>query len=382
MMSHCKFLLIALALLSLFAQAQSKCFPPELQHQAKDAATIQRLENAWSTAFLKGDDELEKCLLVPEFTEILSDGSIKHLDDELKLATANQGKNLTIPSFPAVAVSLHGNAAAAFGTSESKGTSNKRRWWFVDYYVWENDQWHAYFAQQTPVSDQFIAKQLKTGRFLYRTLVQGKDGGTSEISIGEGASPDTFVYSNHVTGQLSQQWESVAGAHFQPISANLSFGEGENPRPAFDLKYEGSHVTGFFVRRSSQEKVSVDDNVGPDTVDQRIDWAAAISQVILIAGHEFDFHVFDPGSGRSHVSARVAGSETVRVPAGTFQAIRIIYQIDKSSGRETYQVRTNIAGPRMLLKEEFPNGAVTACESAGLVPPPETGRRQKNMTAH
>src|SRR5262249_16638324 len=153
-------LLVLVFLFSVFAQAQTNCSRPELQNQARDAATIQRLENAWSTAYLKGDIDLEKCLLLPEFVEIFSDGTIKHLDDELELARVNQGKNLPIPNFPAVTVTLQGNAAAAYGVAESKGSGKQRRWWFVDHYVWEANRWQVYFAQQTLIPDRFNAKQL------------------------------------------------------------------------------------------------------------------------------------------------------------------------------------------------------------------------------
>jgi hypothetical protein len=213
----------------------------------------------------------------------------------------------------------------------------------------------------SPGSSEANASQLRTGRFSYRTTMQERDAGSSEISIREGASRGTFVYSNHVTGQFSQQWEAIASANFAPISAKLSFGDGEALRPAFELQYKNGRVTGFVVPLHSDSggKRKVDVKVMPDTVDQRIDWAAAISQKELIRGREFAFHVFDPGSGNSQVTARVVGAEQVQVPAGNFEAVRIIYEIQKSSGTEVYQVLTNLNGPRMLLKEEFPNGAVT-----------------------
>ena len=45
--------------------------------------------------------------------------------------------------------------------------------------------------------------------------------------------------------------------------------------------------------------------------------------------------------------------------SGTFEAVRIIYRIEKTRGPEVYQILTNRDGPRMVLKEEFPNGAVS-----------------------
>jgi hypothetical protein len=134
------------------AQAAAACDRPELHGQKRDAATIRRLERAWSVAFLTGDTQLESCLLLPAFTEILGDGRLQHLGDELALARANRGKRLPIPDFPDESVLLRGDAAVAYGVSTSKGADGQvRRQWFADYYVWDRGAWRVYFAQQTPI---------------------------------------------------------------------------------------------------------------------------------------------------------------------------------------------------------------------------------------
>ena len=207
------------------------------------------------------------------------------------------------------------------------------------------------------------ANHLKTGRFLYRTLLNGKDAGNSNISIRKIPGSSNLIYTNHVTGQFSQQWEAIAAPTFVPISAKLIFGEGDHAHPAFELKYQGGRVTGFaFVKQPSNAsgkiKVDVDVEVLPDTVDQRIDWAAVMAQE-MAPGREFEFHVFDPGAGNSRVTGRIVGPETVHVPAGTFAAMRIVYRIEKAGGTEIYQVLTKRTGLKVLLKEEFPDGAVT-----------------------
>ncbi|MDO1529186.1 hypothetical protein QMK61_10150 [Fulvimonas sp. R45] len=145
--------LAGLAVASAHAQAPSTCDRPELQGQKRDPATIQRLERAWSVAYLKGDTVLEACLLLPGFTEILGDGRTMRLNGELALARSNQGKHLPIPGLPAERVLLQGDAAVAFGTTASKASDGQvHRQWFADYYVWDHDAWHVYFAQQTPVA--------------------------------------------------------------------------------------------------------------------------------------------------------------------------------------------------------------------------------------
>jgi len=192
---------------------------------------------------------------------------------------------------------------------------------------------------------------------LYRTLVNGKDAGTNEISISR-FGPDSFIFTNHVSGAFAQQWEAVATIVFAPVSARLSFSEGDKLLPRFELNYRDGHAVGWSLDKSTNNKIEVDVKVLPDTVDQRVDWAAAISQD-LASRHEFSFSVFDPVTQISHVTGRVVGPETVNVPAGSFEAMRIAYSIEKPSGKETYQVLTNAKGARILLKEKFPDGATT-----------------------
>jgi hypothetical protein len=93
------------------------CHGPELMNEHKDVATLQRLEAAWSIAYLKGDINFERCLLTPDFTEIMGCGDMAELKDELGFAVANQSNNLSIPNLPKSTILLHGNVAVACGTS-------------------------------------------------------------------------------------------------------------------------------------------------------------------------------------------------------------------------------------------------------------------------
>jgi hypothetical protein len=142
-------------LLSLQLSAHAAtCRTTLLLHQRRDCATIARLEKAWTLAYLSGDSDLEKCILTSDFTEILRTGEVKVLKDELRFAEENRGKNLNIPDSPRGTILLHGNVAVAYGSSISKtadGTLPKLR--YADYYVWDGRQWHAFFAQQTQISN-------------------------------------------------------------------------------------------------------------------------------------------------------------------------------------------------------------------------------------
>src|SRR5438046_2426417 len=134
------------------------------------------------------------------------------------------------------------------------------------------------------------------------------------------------MFTNRVSGPFAQQWKALATATFVPVSAKLTFGEGDKLRPRFELDYREGRAIGWRLEKSTANKFEVDVRVLPDSVDQRIDWAA-MSQG-LVPGHEFSFSVFDPVTQISQVTGRVVGPETVNVPAGTFAAIRIAYGIE------------------------------------------------------
>lgn len=169
------------------------------------------------------------------------------------------------------------------------------------------------------------ATRLQTGSFSFRTLVEGKEVGRSRIQIHRAADSGNYVFSNLVTGSFSQSWEAVATPRFAPVSAKLSFGQGSGARTAFELSYQGNRVTGFMAsRKEPSKRREIDENASDDTVDQRIDWAAVMALKEYVEGKEFQFHVYDPGTGNSVVSGRIGknvkmkdGKEKNVVPMST-----------------------------------------------------------------
>lgn len=134
------------------AQSDGACDLPPLMHERHDEATLERLETAWSIAYLHGDTTLERCLLTPDFTEITRAGQLKVLADELAAAAKNTDKNVAIPVLPTSTILIHGNVAVAYATSRSTGSDGRSRATRnADYYVWENGSWRAFFSQQTPI---------------------------------------------------------------------------------------------------------------------------------------------------------------------------------------------------------------------------------------
>jgi len=126
------------------------CDFSQLKNQQQDAATIQRLEIAWSEAYLRADTGFMSCLLAPDFTEIMRSGELKTLSDELAMAEKNRGKDLKMSESPKIQVLLHENVAVAYGNTIVKSVDGKKESrWYSDTYLWKDGQWHAVFAQQT-----------------------------------------------------------------------------------------------------------------------------------------------------------------------------------------------------------------------------------------
>jgi hypothetical protein len=204
------------------------------------------------------------------------------------------------------------------------------------------------------------AGRLRTGSFAYRTLVDGTEAARALIRIRRRDDSGNYVFSNVVTGSISQSWEAIASPTFAPVSAKLSFEEGAAARPAFELYYDGNRVTGFIMpRKGPSKKHEVGETIAGDTVDQRIDWAAAMALKEYVEGQEFRFHVYDPGTGNSLVNVRIGGTGTTVVPTGSFETVQVSYRIDKNDRAETYEVFITKQAPRFQVKEKFPNGSIS-----------------------
>ena len=216
-------------------------------------------------------------------------------------------------------------------------------------------------------SPDLDAGRLQTGVFRYRTLVEGNEAGESRIQVLHHPNSATYAFSNLVTGTFTQSWEAVTTREFAPVSAKLVFGAGPAARPSFELAYSSGRVSGFaFSRTEPVTKRPIDQMVPADTVDQRIDWAAVMAIADVTRGRAFNFHVYDPATQNSPVSAQVEGTKTTRVPAGTYQTVRVVYRIEKAGKSETYVVLATPKPPRFMVKEIFPTGAIT--ELVGIVP--------------
>jgi len=209
------------------------------------------------------------------------------------------------------------------------------------------------FAQKTSDSAATThsvpdARRLRTGTFTYHDLDHGKEVGQGTISVRHLARSGNYdfvaksTFATDFQGFSSQRWEVVATFRFEPVSARLAFVRDSQITPVFDLIYSSGRVSGYFVKRKGSgqgTKQNVDASVPPNTVDQRIDWAAVLA---------------------THLeTGQLRDLEQIKVPAGTFRAYRIVYQMGKSGRTEHYQLFASQESPHVMIREEFPNGVIS-----------------------
>lgn len=198
----------------------------------------------------------------------------------------------------------------------------------------------------------FNANRLKPGAFEYRMMKRGSEIAKFTVTVAK-LPNGNFHFTGEAAG-FNQNWESIATPLFHPISAMLRMQRKDGKMYSMNLKYDGDRVTGSQQTEPSASS-KIDSHIPAGMVDQRIDWAAVMASDLEI-GAKLHFTVFDPATGVSAVTGETIRAERVTVPAGTYDVVRVIYEIAKSKGTERYEVLATKSLPRMMVREDFPNG--------------------------
>jgi hypothetical protein len=211
----------------------------------------------------------------------------------------------------------------------------------------------------------FATARLQPGRFVYRTSEQGKVIGTFTLTVapqGDG----TTLFTGEARG-FNQHWRAATTPDFTPLFAELRIRRDNGNTYELDARYENGVAHGRVTNPPKPEVTSARP-FPASTVDQRLDWAAMMSSR-LAPGEAVAFHVSDPDSGLTPVRGEALGRERITVPAGTYEVLRLRYRMLKADGPETYDIMVTPDAPRLMVREDFPNGAVTELIEAGAIPP-------------
>jgi hypothetical protein len=208
----------------------------------------------------------------------------------------------------------------------------------------------------TPPRVAFDATRLREGVFKYELRRNGELLGTSTIEIRRETADEFLILMD--AREISQRWSARVGRRFNPLAAKLEMFSAAKPY-RMSLLYSDTQVSGTETKHGPKGPVTtkVKATIQRQVVDQRVDWAAMMAAQFGKA-KSVEFDVYDPGTGFS----RLVGTKTDVPPIagvlGKLPAIRFDYTIHKKDHAEAYSVYGTQVEPRIMLREDMPNGLV------------------------
>mgnify|MGYP006282931471 CR=1 FL=1 len=198
------------------------------------------------------------------------------------------------------------------------------------------------------------ASRMRRGTFRYAVTAQGNEVASSTIRVEDTGNGDVRV-TEEVSGMISQTTVYVVTPSLEPVSMKQE-GQAGQTSASTELSYEDGRVTGTAAvprqggegGRPQIEQVQVDTSLAEGVIDQNMAPAALLSSP-LGADYRLKLPVFSPGSGVSQLEASVAGSETVQVPAGSFET----WKISLRQGGNQLNLFVTREPPHMLVKQDF-----------------------------
>jgi hypothetical protein len=220
----------------------------------------------------------------------------------------------------------------------------------------------ASIANAEPHRPLFDTGRLRIGTFLYRNTVDGQSPTFSTITV-SGLPDGTYRFAADFPG-FDQSWNTIATRALAPVTTQLKMRTHLGRHYMLTLKYSGLEVSGEAITAAARDRSHrgsdrpVKGHITSRTVDQRIDWAAAMC-TDMRPGDSFEFEVYDANTALSRVHAEVSDAGTMDTAEGKVHAVRISYTVYKSTGTEAYTVYTTATFPRVMLRENLPGKLVS-----------------------
>jgi hypothetical protein len=209
-----------------------------------------------------------------------------------------------------------------------------------------------------PQPVRFDAAQLREGRFTYELRSDGELLGTSVIEIRR-RTPDEYLIRMDAPA-VKQHWSASVGRRFNPFTASLEMTGGKSPY-RMSLSYSANEVSGTELKAGATHPVAA--VIKRQVVDQRVDWAAVMAAQFP-GGNNIEFDVYDPGTGFSMLVGTKMPAKRIAGVLGKQPAIRLDYTIHKADHTESYSVYATKSEPRVMLREDMPNGLVALLVAA------------------
>jgi zinc protease len=206
-----------------------------------------------------------------------------------------------------------------------------------------------------PTAVSWALDRLAPGTLEYRVMVQGNplgqaaqrleratEAGRQVLRISSTLSIASFVQQNDTI--------TIDAATLAPIRIRQSGMTGGQPA-SISLDYDGTHVTGHahVPTREGVHDAAVDTTLAEGTLDDD-EVGALLSALPLASGGRWVVNAFSGGEGVVRtLTMRVAGEDSVTVPAGTFQC----WKVELTGGQTPLTFYVGKAAPYALVKYEL-----------------------------
>jgi hypothetical protein len=124
-----------------------------LGQQSADAASIKRVERAWTEAFLHGGTDYLQCLLTQDYVSVSAKGVPHDRSAIIGFAEKNKGKDTPMPSLPDPTIQIYGNTAVVQSDSPAAPDGKYPAMYSSDIFAFQDGAWHAVYSQHTAKSN-------------------------------------------------------------------------------------------------------------------------------------------------------------------------------------------------------------------------------------
>ncbi|MDQ3522430.1 MAG: insulinase family protein, partial [Gemmatimonadota bacterium] len=196
-------------------------------------------------------------------------------------------------------------------------------------------------------SERFDASRLRPVTLTYRVMVQGNPFGTATSSLSQQGGQWVGT-SNVQLGPVTQQSETRFTNQMVPVSTRQS--SAGPVQTQVELQFANGRVTGTakLPPQAGGDKTFNTEVVGGTLLPGMDEYVLAVAD--LQPGRTLTLPVFSAQTGAvvNH-TVRVTGTESVTVPAGTFQT----YRLESTGGQQSFTVFVRQELPHIVVKQEF-----------------------------
>lgn len=124
-----------------------------LGRQNADAASLERVEDAWNEAFMRGNTEYLECLLVPDFVTVTPHGK-RDRAWEPEHAWQNRGSTPPILHFSGTVFQIEGTTGIAKLYKPASADGQHPATQLADVFTFQDGAWRAIYSQHTFVEEK------------------------------------------------------------------------------------------------------------------------------------------------------------------------------------------------------------------------------------